>query len=81
MIRMAFHFVVSMARHQWAKFCGYDVIAPSGVQAYRNSICGPCEFNVDEQCQACKCLIVSKTMLSMEACPKRKWGRVWFLKL
>jgi len=66
-----------MIRHQWAKWCGYLVIAPSGVQAWRNRKCNACPFNNDGQCVKCDCLILAKAMMALERCPVRLWSPVW----
>ena len=77
MIKMAWHFVVSMARHWWAKKQGYEVFAPPANQGYRTGVCGGCPNNEDGQCKKCNCLILSKTMMALEECPIRLWPRVW----
>jgi hypothetical protein len=77
MIRLAFHFVWSMARHQWAKWRGYQILASSARQAQRAAICDPCADNEDGQCTRCHCLIMSKTMLNLEGCPRKLWRPVW----
>lgn len=77
MIVMAIHFIRSMIRHQLAKLCGYMVIAPTGVQDWRNRKCERCEFNDEGQCTKCKCLILAKCMMALERCPIRKWNPVW----
>jgi hypothetical protein len=81
MIKMAWHFGVSMARHWWAKRRGYQIFTPAGPQAYRDSQCGVCAWNNDGQCEKCKCLILSKTMMALEECPEGKWHRVWAKKM
>lgn len=77
MIKMAFHFVASMARHQWAKWRGYEILAPVPIMVVRARKCGGCIFNEDEQCSRCKCLIASKVMMSLESCPEGFWGPSW----
>jgi len=77
MIKMALKFVVSMARHQLAKWFGYRVIATPGVQAWRDRICRRCDSNEEGQCLKCNCLILSKTMMALERCPIRLWNPVW----
>ena len=77
MIAMTIRFIKSMARHQWAKLCGYEVIAPGGIQAFRNQKCGVCPFNREGQCEKCDCLILAKTMMALERCPIRLWNPVW----
>jgi hypothetical protein len=77
MIQMAMRFIWSMARHQWAKWQGYEVLAPGGIRAFRETTCLPCPFNDMGQCSKCSCLVVSKTMLALEKCPIRLWNAVW----
>jgi hypothetical protein len=77
MIRMVFKFVRSMARHQWAKWRGYEVLAPFGVQKWRNRKCDVCPFNEEGQCAKCKCLVLSKVVMALEHCPVRQWNAVW----
>lgn len=76
-IKMAIRFLLSMARHQWAKWTGYEVLAPYGIQTWRNRKCIPCQFNDEGQCSKCRCLIAAKTIMSLERCPIRKWNPVW----
>lgn len=77
MIKMAWKFFVAMVRHQFARWRGYDIFAPQAALAYRNSRCETCRDNEEGQCRLCKCLIISKTMLALEECPRHKWHRVW----
>lgn len=77
MIWMALKFVRSMLRHQWARWRGYEVIAPYGIQVWRNRKCDKCKFNFEGQCLKCKCLVLSKTMMALERCPIRLWNPVW----
>lgn len=77
MIMMAFRFIKSMARHQWAKWLGYKTVAPYGIQAWRMRKCDRCEFNDEGQCSKCKCLTIAKCMMALERCPVRKWNPVW----
>ncbi len=77
MIKMAWKFFVAMARHQWAKWQGYEVLAPVGIHAWRDRQCQSCEFNNEGQCMKCKCLVLSKTVMALEKCPVRKWNPVW----
>jgi hypothetical protein len=67
-----------MVRHQWAKWRGFSVLAPPGVQAWRNLKCGKCPFNEEGQCVKCDCLVLAKTMMALERCPVRLWSPVWF---
>ena len=77
MIKMAWHFLVSMIRHWWAKNLGYEIFAPPAAQAFRNNKCGLCPYNEAGQCHRCHCLILSKTMMALEECPIGLWHRVW----
>lgn len=77
MIGMAWKFIRSMLRHKWAIWRGYEIFAPPAAQAFRNHKCDLCPYNVEAQCQRCKCLIISKTMLALEECPIGLWHRVW----
>ena len=77
MISMAWKFLWSMARHQWAKLRGFEVIAPYGIQAWRTRKCSFCPYNEEGQCHRCQCLILAKTMMALERCPIRLWNRVW----
>jgi hypothetical protein len=77
MIRMAWKFIRSMLRHQWAKWVGYEIIAPAASQASRNRKCEICPYNEEGQCHRCQCLIVAKTMMALEECPIGLWHRVW----
>lgn len=72
-----FSFILSMARLQWAKWRGYETIAPANIQEARSLICNDCEFFKDGQCRICGCLIFAKAMLATERCPEHKWSRIW----
>jgi len=77
MIKITLKFVWAMARHQWAKWRGFVVIAPPGVQAWRNRKCGKCAFNNEGECLRCHCLVLSKVIMALERCPIRLWNPVW----
>lgn len=77
MIWLTLKFLRSMARHQWAKWRGYYVIAPGGIRAWRETTCNKCPFNDCGQCSKCSCLVISKTMMALESCPIRLWRPVW----
>lgn len=77
MIKMAWKFFMSMMRHQFAQWRGYDVFTPPAALSYRTSKCSTCKFNDEEQCSLCKCLVLSKTLLALEECPDGRWHRVW----
>lgn len=74
------NFFMAWARTQWAKTRGYQVLAPIKDQLGREISCRCCEFYKDGECQQCGCLIMSKTMLTMEKCPVGRWGRLWLKK-
>lgn len=78
MIFMAWKFVRSMARHQWAKWMGYEVLASPGVQKWRDRKCDVCPFNEEGQCMKCKCLVLSKIVMALERCPIGQWSPVWY---
>lgn len=80
MIRLAWRFICAMARHQWAHWKGWEVFASDSVQDARSVVCGHCRFNEDGQCSVCKCLILSKTIMALEKCPRGYWPRVWVRK-
>jgi hypothetical protein len=65
---------------RWAKFRGYQVLAPLKDQLGREITCRCCEFFSEGQCNKCGCLIMAKTMLATEKCPVGKWGRLWVKK-
>lgn len=74
---MAWNFVASMARVQWARWRGYQVVALPAVQGERYARCQLCEFCMEDQCRVCGCLIYGKIALNTEQCPKKHWPRVW----
>lgn len=80
-IKMMVRFVAAMCRVKWAKFRGYEVIAPPGIQAFRARQCKKCAFFEDGMCLRCKCLIFAKAMLTVEECPIGLWSRVWIKKV
>jgi hypothetical protein len=77
MIKMAWHFGVSMIRHWWAKRWGYEIFTPKAALAFRDCHCRVCPNNEDGQCKKCNRLILSKTMMALEECPIGLWHRVW----
>lgn len=80
MIKMVWKFVLAMLRHQTAKWRGYEVFTPRSMLEYRDRVCAVCEENEEGQCRVCKCLVISKTILAQEECPRHKWSRVWVKK-
>lgn len=77
MIKTAWKFFFSMVRHQFAKWQGYEVFTPKAALGYRTRRCNKCGSNEDGQCMECKCLVISKTVMALEACPLGRWSRVW----
>jgi hypothetical protein len=76
-IKMTWKFICAMARHQWAKWRGWEVITPRAPLAFRERQCAQCSANEEGQCLVCKCLVLSKTLMALEKCPRGKWNRVW----
>ena len=74
---MPFTFVAAMCRTGWARLRGYEVLATRTEQEIRELICDGCPFFDGEQCEVCGCLIMAKTALATEKCPKGKWPRIW----
>lgn len=74
---MPFSFVAALARTAWAKIAGYEVLATRADQEAREKICCDCPFFDGFQCEACGCIVMAKSALTMEKCPKGKWGSVW----
>lgn len=72
-----FKLLYSFFLHWHASRAGFATIADTATQEIRNSICNSCPLNDNGQCQACGCLILAKTSLALEQCPKKKWNRVW----
>lgn len=81
MITMALRFVASMARHQWARWRGYEIMAEHDEIFTRLGKCEGCPFNDDELCSKCGCLIIAKTSLALESCPVGNWGPRWVKKV
>jgi hypothetical protein len=81
MIWVFLRFLKSYLIHQWGKWRGYEVIAGPMVILRRNQICEGCDFWAEGMCSRCGCLVVSKTVLSLESCPVGKWNRVWRKKI
>lgn len=75
--RMPFTAAAAFARGVWAKLRGYEVLATREEQCQREMICEECPFFDGFQCDACGCIVVAKTSITTEKCPKGKWGRIW----
>jgi len=61
---------------------GEDVIVPKEIKEERMDICKKCEYLYEskssdnfDRCIACGCLLKVKTQISVEKCPKDKWGQ------
>lgn len=66
-----------MARAVRAKCGGYRTIATGAEQDARMDKCLKCEeLNEHAQCRICTCFVQAKTFLTMESCPKKKWGQI-----
>jgi len=72
-----FRFFAAWVRMQYAKANGFSIIAAPAVQQARAQHCQACSYQKDGTCTVCRCLILSKTMLNTEKCPKNYWHRVW----
>lgn len=72
-----FRLAVAMVFAGYARLAGYQLLAEEELVEERQAICDPCPFRDGEQCGVCSCFIEAKTRLNTEACPKRKWSRVW----
>jgi hypothetical protein len=68
-----------MALHLWAGWRGWEVIATPETMESRSLSCFECEhWDFDTtQCKKCGCLVMAKTMLALEKCPVKRWGREW----
>lgn len=72
---LAWHFFTSMARVQWWKLRGREVLAGPEDQGIRNLFCTHCEEYDEGVCRACGCLTAAKISLNSEQCPKGYWPR------
>jgi hypothetical protein len=70
------NFFAAWARVQWFKFRGYDVLVSVEINQARSEVCHGCRWNRNEECVLCGCLIMSKTLLASEECPKKLWKRL-----
>lgn len=77
MIKMFFKFAVAFCRSWWGKHRGYEIMTPQANFFYRQRLCLTCPWRVEDECSVCGCLWLSKAMLSLEECPKKRWYRVW----
>lgn len=72
-----FHFFMSWLVSKWAKLRGFETLTSLDELDDRFRTCATCEFFENGFCNVCKCLVMSKIMLTTEECPKKKWQRVW----
>jgi hypothetical protein len=71
------NFIKAWCRYHYAKWCGYDVIAPPGVASSRFGLCQQCPFFDGAECELCGCLAMAKTLILTEHCPKGLWLAEW----
>jgi hypothetical protein len=67
------NFVGAAGRIAKAAITGDQMLVESLIKNKRLDICKMCNHNANNQCQICECLIIAKTMLATEKCPKGKW--------
>lgn len=72
-----FRFFWAWARVQYFKLMGYQILAPPKIVAHRQAECDVCAHNQEGVCGQCKCLILAKTMLAAESCPRKYWNAVY----
>lgn len=70
-------FISSWIRSQYFKLMGYEILAPSKIVKHRQGECEVCPHRQEDTCGICKCLILSKTMLAAEKCPRNYWPAVF----
>lgn len=70
--------VLSGIRACIVRFIGYEILTRNSIRNSRLDLCDACPEQTDEgQCQVCTCFCLAKAALTMEKCPRGKWGRVW----
>lgn len=74
------NFFVAWARVKWARFRGYEILAPPEVTGTRWHICDTCPFFNNAQCDMCGCLVQAKISISVEECPIGRWDARWVKK-
>lgn len=79
-MNLFWNFFKAWAVTTWARWHGYQILAPPAAVKRRDEICKGCDYYNDGICGACGCLLVAKSILSTEKCPKGKWGRIWIQK-
>jgi len=67
------NFVGAAGRIAKAAIKGDQMLVDSLIKNKRLDICKTCEHNAGNQCDICECLIIAKTILATETCPKGKW--------
>jgi hypothetical protein len=80
MIMAFLRFVRTFFRVKWARWNGYEVLAPDWAVRYRWRKCKACPAFDGAQCVRCQCLVEAKVMLAVEACPLKKWEAIWVKK-
>lgn len=50
-----------------------DVQVTEEVKAHRLSVCGSCEYNMNQYCGKCFCILDVITNLKDKSCPEGKW--------
>ena len=78
---MWWHFFTSWLKNKYWQFQGYEVLAPKRIMMHRMAECDACPHNQEGTCGICKCLIMSKVMLSSESCPRKFWPSVRVRKI
>lgn len=70
------NFFAAWARNKWWKLKGWEPLTPVHWLHTRNARCEICVLNQDGVCSACGCLVMAKTLLASEKCPKGFWSRI-----
>lgn len=72
------NFLGAVVRTAWAKIRGYEILTTEQEQDDRLDECDWCDdLTESSQCRVCSCWVQAKTMLTMEACPRKKWRAIW----
>lgn len=67
----------AFGRVLWALVCFRPLLVSEEVAEQRLTICRGCEHLRDGQCKVCSCYVGIKTLLASEACPKKKWKKIF----
>lgn len=78
---MFFHAIWSGIKYYWWKWVGWETLVPPKTMGHRHGECDVCPHNQDGTCGICKCLIMSKTILASESCPRGFWPAVRIKKV